>query len=232
MNRLRENLEEVMERIAGACARAGRKEDEVMLVAVTKTVGAELVRKLYELGIREIGENRVQEALRKAEFVGELEGVRWHMVGHLQRNKVRHALRLFSLIHSVDSTRLIEALQKEAEKRELHLPVLVEVNVSGEQSKFGIAPEALDEVLNSISSSENLKLRGLMTMAPLVDDPEKTRPIFSTLRKLRNKYAEKGYDLPELSMGMTQDFEVAVEEGATMVRIGTALFRGLLGWCS
>jgi hypothetical protein len=227
---LENNLQDVRRRVAEAAARSGRVAEAVTLVAVTKTVDAGLVRMLWELGASDIGENRLQEAQAKATQLADC-GIRWHMVGHLQTNKARAAVRLFSLIHSVDSPRLAQALQKRAAQDGLTVTVLIEVNTSGETSKFGAAPDAAAELTQTVDSCEHLHLRGLMTMAPIVERAEDTRPRFRRLRELRDTINDSGRlrrPLTELSMGMTQDFEVAVEEGATMVRIGSALFRGIL----
>ena len=226
---LKENLSEVRGRIKEACRRVGRSEESVTLVVVTKSVAADAMRLLWNVGVRRIGENRVQDALRKA---GELEDCpfEWHMIGHLQRNKVKPALGLFELIHSVDSARLADEIAKQAHGRGKAVRVLVEVNVSGEDAKFGVAMEEVRGLVEHISSLEALSLEGLMTMAPLVDDPEETRGHFAALRELRdelNLRVRLRCPLRVLSMGMTQDFEVAIEEGADMVRVGTAVFRGL-----
>jgi len=225
---LRQNLSDVRERMAAACDRAGRGRDDVRLVAVTKTVGADAVRALQALGVRDIGENRVQEALRKRDALGGTLGLRWHMIGHLQTNKARHALRLFELIHSVDSLRLAEEIDRRAEQSGRVAPVLVQCNTSGEASKFGVAPDGLAPLLDAVVPLEHVRVEGLMAMAPFVDDPEETRPVFAALRGLAEEArAATGLSMPHLSMGMTQDFEVAIEEGATLVRIGSALYRGL-----
>jgi len=214
--------------MAAAAERVGRAAGDVLLVAVVKTVGPEMVRALQALGVTDIGENRVQDACRKQETLGGTLELRWHMIGHLQTNKVRHALRLFEMIHSVDSVRLAQEIDRRAEREGTAVPILVECNTSGEESKFGVAPEELPELLDAILPLEHVRLEGLMTMAPFVDDPEEVRPYFTALRELAEKArAATGLPLPHLSMGMTQDFEVAIEEGATMVRIGSALFRGM-----
>ena len=225
---LRRNLDDVRQRMAAACERAGRKRDDVLLVAVTKTVGAETVRALQELGTTDVGENRVQEARTKRESLGGTLGLRWHMIGHLQTNKARHALRLFELIHSLDSARLAAEIDRRSEQTGRVVPILVQCNTSGEESKFGVAPDGLAPLLDAVVPLEHLRVEGLMTMAPFVDDPEATRPVFAALRELAEEArAATGLPLPHLSMGMTQDFEVAIEEGATLVRIGSALYRGL-----
>jgi len=228
ISRLERNLEDVRRRMAAACARAGREPSEVRLVAVTKTVTAAAARALVELGVRDIGENRVQEAARKQESLADLD-VRWHMIGHLQTNKARDAVRMFDLIHSVDSERLAAALDKRAPEGH-EVAVLVQVNVSGEESKFGVpAAAALDHV-RRVAGFPGVRVEGLMTMAPFVDDAEQVRPVFVRLRRLAAEISALGIprvEMRHLSMGMTQDFEVAIEEGATLVRIGTALFRGV-----
>ena len=225
---LKRNLEDVRQRMAAACGRAGRQPDDVALVAVTKTVGPEVIQALPALGATDIGENRVQDACAKHEALGGSLGLRWHMIGHLQTNKVRHALPLFVLIHSVDSLHLAAEIDRRAEPTGSVVPILVEVNVSGEGSKFGVRPADLVPLLCGLVELKQVRVEGLMAMAPFVDDPETTRPCFAALRELAAKArAATGLALPHLSMGMTQDFEVAIEEGATLIRVGTALFRGV-----
>ncbi|HDL77916.1 MAG TPA: YggS family pyridoxal phosphate-dependent enzyme [Lentisphaerae bacterium] len=220
---IRRGVEEVRGRIAEACRRAGRDPGEVTLIAVSKGHPPEAVRAAHEAGMTIFGENRVQEASQKIPLCPS--SLVWHMVGHLQRNKVRKALPLFEMIHSVDSLRLVEALERECSRLGKVLPVLIEVNVAGESSKYGIAPENLRELLDAAAGCGHLEVRGLMTMPPWSPDPEKVRPYFARLRELLVKAGEEwGHGLVELSMGMSADFEVAIEEGATMVRIGTAIF--------
>ncbi len=229
VSKLRQNVERVRQRIAVACERAERDPSAVRLVAVTKTVGADVARALVESGVTDIGENRIQEAARKQEALADLE-INWHMIGHLQTNKAKDAVRMFHLIHSVDSVRLAEALNKRASAQGRSVPVLVEVNVSGEESKYGVpAAVAIDQV-RSMAKFPAIQVRGLMTMPPLVDDPEQVRPLFVRLRRLAAEIKTlgmAGVEMKHLSMGMTQDYEVAVEEGATFVRVGTALFSGI-----
>jgi hypothetical protein len=228
--RVESNLAEVRQRIAEAAARSGRLPEAVTLVAVTKSVDARLTRILYELGVRDIGENRVQEAMAKAAQLPDC-SIRWHMVGHLQTNKARAAVRLFSLIHSIDSIHLAQALEERAAQEGITVPVLIEVNVSREASKFGVSPEAAAELVSAVGACAHLELRGLMAMAPVVRRAEDARPYFRRLRELRDQLNGSGrlsQPLPELSLGMTQDFDVAIEEGATMVRVGSALFRGIV----
>ncbi len=225
-DRLARNLADVRRRMAAACARAGRDANEVTLVAVTKTVGVEAIRALRDLGVGDVGENRVQDAGEKRDALGGDLGLRWHLIGHLQTNKARHALRLFSMVHSVDSVHLAEDLERRAAAEGRQVPVLVQCNVSGEETKFGVAPADLLRLVEGIAALARVQLEGLMTMAPFGEDPEASRPVFAALRELAAKArAASGLPLPHLSMGMTQDFEVAIEEGATLVRIGTALFR-------
>jgi hypothetical protein len=212
---IEENIRNIEKRIERACERAGRSPDEVTLVAVTKTFPPEAIRAAFEAGIRDFGENRVQEAEPKIEQLRELSPT-WHMVGHLQTNKAKTALQLFDIIHSIDSIKLAEALSRRTEKK---IPILLEVNLSKEASKYGFTEEELPQAITQISSLPNLEIKGLMTMAPYVEDPEEVRPIFRRLRELRDKVG-----LEQLSMGMTDDFEVAIEEGATIVRIGRAIF--------
>lgn len=220
---IRDNLAEIQRRIEAAARRAGRDTAQVQLIVVTKNRTVEQIRELLACGSYPLGENRVQEALAKIPQL-EPETV-WHLVGHLQRNKAKHAVRHFALIHSLDSERLADALQRLADAENRTVEALLEVNMSGEQTKFGLAAGEVEPLLAAIARSfDRLRVRGLMTMAPYVSDPETVRPHFRGLRELRDRLASEGYDLPHLSMGMTNDFEVAVEEGATMVRIGTAIF--------
>ena len=210
-----ENLARVRERLDRACQKAGRLPEEITLVAVAKGVGPEMISQAHSLGIRHFGENRVQEAQEKISALKPLD-ITWHMVGHLQTNKAKLALELFHAIDSVDSLPLARALSRKAPAP---LPILLEVNVSGEATKFGFLSEALPLALQEIARLPNLEVRGLMTVAPLVKDPQEVRPIFSRLRGLA-----QALGLKELSMGMSDDFEVAIEEGATQVRLGRAIF--------
>ncbi len=221
MSQLEKKYAEVKAQIAAAAEAVGRDPREVRLVAVTKTVGVEEVRQAVALGINDFGENRVQDAAPK---VATLPEARWHFIGHLQSNKVKDVLPFYSLIHSLDRPSLAAALQSTAESLDKTVDVLVQVNVSGEESKFGLEPSALADFLGYLNSLERIRVCGLMTMAPFVDDPEAVRPVFRRLRELRDLYVTSGNGLNELSMGMTNDYKVAVEEGATIVRIGSALF--------
>ena len=224
---LAERLAAVELRLQTACQRVGRVRSEVTLVAVTKTVGPEIAALLPELGVCNLGESRPQELWHKAATLPKT--ARWHLVGHLQRNKIDKTLPLVNAIHSVDSVRLLEALDQAAHRQgDLGFrTVLLEVNMSGEEAKHGFAPDELPGLVPQLKAIEHLNINGLMTMAALADDPELARPAFVGLRRLRDHMRELWGDphvLAHLSMGMTNDFEVAVEEGATLVRIGTALF--------
>ncbi len=218
-----ERLDAVNRRIAAACARSGRDPAGVKLIAVSKTHGPDSIREAADCGLRVFGENKVQEAKAKIPLCsGRLA---WHMVGHLQRNKVRDAVRLFEMIHSIDSLKLLEAVDAACDEAGRNLCVLLEVNVSGESSKFGMTPESVPEVLEAANRLMHVNIVGLMTMPPFAADVEKARPHFRRLRDLRDQWrAATGVGLEELSMGMTHDFEVAIEEGATWIRVGTALF--------
>jgi pyridoxal phosphate enzyme (YggS family) len=227
---LADRLARVEDRIRAACDRARRPRSAVTLVAVTKTVGPTVATILTELGVLDLGESRPQEVWHKAEPLAP--AVRWHLVGHLQRNKVEKTLRRIYLIHSVDSLRLLHALDEEAAKQGRPLDVLLEVNASREANKGGFAPEDLAGVAPRLPALKNVRVRGLMTMAAQVANPEDARLTFAELRSLRNGLQQSvggGVQLEHLSMGMTNDFEVAIEEGATLVRIGSALFEGIPG---
>jgi len=223
MTSITENLERVREQIAQAAAKAGRGVDEIELVAVSKTHDATKVREAIEAEQSLFGESRVQEARVK---IPELpSNLRWHFVGHLQKNKIRHALPLFELIHSVDSLALARDINRIAEEDGLHPRILLEVNVAGEGSKFGFTPEKLREDLENLLALPRLSILGLMTIPPIAEEAEASRKYFVQLRELRDRLqTEFHVDLAQLSMGMTQDFAIAVEEGATLVRVGTAIF--------
>ena len=223
MSSIAENLERVHAQIAQAATKANRNADDVELVAISKTHDAAKVREAVESGQTLFGESRVQEARVK---IPELpSNLRWHFVGHLQKNKIRHALPLFELIHSVDSLELAKDINRIAEEDGLHPRVLLEVNVAGEGSKFGFTPEKLREDLENLLALSRLSILGLMTIPPIADEAEASRKHFIQLRELRDRLqTEFHVDLAQLSMGMTQDFAVAVEEGATLVRVGTAIF--------
>jgi len=222
---IKENLEYVQGRIEQACRKSNRSSTEVTLISVSKTKPIHMLMEAYEAGVREFGENKVQEIMEK---YGEMPSdVNWHLIGHLQRNKVKYIIDKVKLIHSVDSIRLAEEISKEAVKHNVHMDILLEVNVAEEESKFGFTvSEALQEV-EKIAVLPGITIMGLMTIAPFVENPEENREVFRKLKKLSVDIADKNIDnvfMKELSMGMTGDYEVAVEEGATFVRVGTGIF--------
>ncbi len=223
-------LAEIEQRLTAACRRAGRSRDEVTLVGVSKTFPAAVVETGIEAGLRVLGENRVQEAAEKAVQLAPITarlGVVWHLIGHLQSNKARRAVEIFSMIHSVDSYRLAERLDSICGETGRRMAVLLEVNLGSEDSKSGVPPAEAIELCERIAGLPNLDLRGLMTVPPFLEDPEAVRPYFRRLRELRDEAQRHGVVGPgftDLSMGMSHDFEVAIEEGATYVRIGTAIF--------
>jgi hypothetical protein len=220
---MEQNLSAVKERIVAAAGRAHRNPDATKIVAVTKAIAPERVEEALAAGLTVFGENKLQEARAKIPLVSNR--AHWHMIGHLQTNKARDAVALFELIHSVDSVKLAGELDKCAGRTGKTQPILLEVNVSGEASKSGLKPEDLAAAIEQINALPRIEIRGLMTMAPFAEDAEKARPHFRRLRELRDEMENRfGMRLPELSMGMSHDFEAAVEEGATMVRIGTAIF--------
>ena len=225
LEELRNNLESVRDSIDRAAARAGRNPEDVLLLPVTKTLGADVVEQAWQLGIRQVGENKVQEILSKKEVMGEK--MQFHMIGHLQRNKVHQVLDKVCLIHSVDSVRLAEEINREAEKKGLTARILLELNVAREESKYGILEEDLDALLQNLARFQHIRVEGLMTVAPFVENPEENRKIFRRMREIfiyiRQKKVNNIY-MQILSMGMTNDYEIAVEEGATIVRVGTGLF--------
>lgn len=225
---IKDKLNNVRERIKEAAVRSGRSPSEVILVCVTKEAGPEEAKEAIQAGVTDIGENRIQDALRKYELLNKKAGIRWHLIGHLQTNKVKKAVQMFDLIHSVDSPHLAEEIQKEAEKLSKMQSIMIEVNVSGEDTKYGIAPENLEDLIKAISNMKNLMLLGLMTMAPYSENPEDSRQCFRELKRLREDLSScncDNIDMRHLSMGMSGDFEVAIEEGADMVRIGSAIFK-------
>jgi hypothetical protein len=224
-----DNLRRVRERIDDACRRAGRQPGDITLVAVSKTVEPARVVEAIRAGVTEFGENWVQEARPKRPAVEQLEPrpVRWHMIGHLQTNKVKKALEVFDLVQGVDSLRLAQAIDERASQLGRVVPVLLEVNTSGEASKFGVRPDELRALAESARALNHLRLEGLMTIGPglSVEDPERSRPCFRLLRDLRGRLeSELGLKLPKLSMGMSSDYSVAIQEDATMLRIGTGIF--------
>lgn len=222
---LKDQLQEVEKRIQAACDRAGRKREEVTLIAVSKTKPVETLQEAYDLGVRIFGENKVQELTAKYEALPK--DIHWHMIGHLQTNKVKYIIDKAELIHSVDSLKLAETIEKEAAKHDLIADILVEVNVAEEKSKFGMKMEEVIPFVEKVSAFPHVRVRGLMTIAPFVEDPEENRSIFADLHKLYIDIKKKNHDndtVSVLSMGMTNDYEVAIEEGATMVRVGTGIF--------
>ena len=222
---VKENLAQVEANIQAACQRAGRSRDEVTLIAVTKTKPVDMLQEAYDFGSRNFGENKVQEIMDKYDKLPE--DIQWHMIGHLQRNKVKYIVDKVCLIHSVDSYRLAEEINIQAKKRGIVVPVLVEVNIADEQSKFGVRPEETLQLVREISTLDGITVCGLMCIAPYVVDSEENRPFFRKIKALSLDIANENIDnvsMDILSMGMTGDYEVAIEEGATMVRVGTGIF--------
>jgi len=222
---IKNNLEIINEKIKKAALKAGRNSQEIKLVAVTKTATIEQIKEAISEEVKIIGENRVQEAKEKYQILSA--DIEWHLVGHLQTNKVKYAIEIFDLIHSVDSIKLAKEIDKRSLQFGMITNVLVEVNVSGEETKYGIKPEEVEPFLKEISEFSRIKIRGLMTIAPIAEDEEEVRPYFRKLRELFEKIKSKNIKnvkMDYLSMGMTEDFEVAVEEGANMVRIGRGIF--------
>jgi len=225
LSSIKDNLSKVLERIARAAERSGQTPESIKLVAVGKTIGPEKIIEAIDAGVTDIGENRIQEALAKRPLIQR--DVKWHMVGHLQRNKVKQALDFFDLIHSVDSIRLLDAIEKRAEKDDRVVDILTQVNTSGEATKYGLKPEEVINFVEYAVSCEHTRVRGLMTIGPFVEDAQLARPSFQQLRDLRDQIIKLNLpriEMKYLSMGMTSDFEVAIEEGANMVRIGTAIY--------
>jgi len=223
MQTIGENLERVQQEIAAACAKVGRNVDDIALVAVTKTHSADKVREAVAAGQVVFGESKVQEARAKIPLLPS--HLRWHFIGHLQKNKIRHALPLFELIHSVDSVDLAAQIDRIAREDGSFSRILLEINIAGEGSKFGFKPEMLEQSIEQLLELPRLSIEGLMAIPPLAGDSEKSRPHFARLRSFRDDLEEKfDVKLPQLSMGMSDDFAVAIEEGATMVRVGTRIF--------
>ena len=222
---LKENLDTVEQNITEACKRVGRAREEVTLIAVSKTKPVEMLREIYDAGARDFGENKVQELCSK---IDELPSdIKWHMIGHLQRNKVKYIIERVALIHSVDTYRLAEEINIQAKKKNIIVPILIEVNIAGEESKFGTSKEDAILLVEDISKLENIRIKGLMTIAPYVVDSEENRPYFRKIKQLSVDIAKKNIhnvSMEILSMGMTGDYMVAIEEGATMVRVGTGIF--------
>lgn len=222
---VKENLKDVEARVVAACERAGRKREDVTLIAVSKTKPVEMIREIMECGVVDFGENKVQEMCSKMEVI--TEPLHWHLIGHLQRNKVKYIVDKAYLIHSVDSVRLAQEIQKEAQKHNVTCNVLVEINIGGEETKSGVPKEEAMGLVKEIASLSNVKVKGLMTIAPPVEHPEDARGYFKEMKAVFEEIKAASIpnvEMKELSMGMTGDFEVAIEEGATMVRVGTAIF--------
>lgn len=227
MGTMKEGLEDTQQAIINAARRAGRDPSEVTLVAVGKTKPASMIRELYDLGVRDFGENKVQELTAKYEELPK--DIRWHMIGHLQSNKVKYIVDKVAMIHSVDSLHLAQVIEKEAVKKDVdHVDVLLEVNVSGEESKYGMTPAEVEEQIDQFLDLKRVRIRGFMTVAPFAEDPEEVRPYFKRLKQLsvdiQNKTIDNNIDVGLLSMGMSGDFEAAIEEGASFVRVGTRIF--------
>lgn len=222
---LKENLKEVQENILKACEKSGRNPEDVTLIAVSKTKPVSMLQEIYDENIRDFGENKVQELVEKYDELPQ--DIKWHMIGHLQRNKVKYIVDKVCLIHSVDSYRLAEEINIQAKKKNITVPILVEVNIAEESSKFGIYAEDAIALVEQIAQLENVRIKGLMTIAPFVENPEDNRQYFRNIRQLSVDIAAKNIDnvsMNVLSMGMTGDYMVAIEEGATMVRVGTGIF--------
>ncbi|RHV28187.1 YggS family pyridoxal phosphate-dependent enzyme [Clostridium sp. OM05-5BH] len=222
---VQEQLEEVRQNIRNACERSGRKVEDVTLIAVSKTKPVPMLQEAYDAGARDFGENKVQEILEKEPQLPS--DIRWHMIGHLQKNKVRQVIDKVVLIHSVDTVGLAEQIEKEAVKRDLDVSILLEVNVAGEESKFGFAPEEVEKAAREIAKYPHVHIQGLMTIAPFVENSEENRGVFKKLYELYVDMKRKNIDnvtMNVLSMGMTGDYQTAIEEGATMVRVGTGIF--------
>ena len=222
---LETQLKEVEAKIQAACDRAGRKREEVTLIAVSKTKPIEMLQEAYDLGVRVFGENKVQEITAKYDALPD--DIHWHMIGHLQTNKVKYIVDKVTMIHSVDSIKLAREISKEAQKKQVTVSILIEVNVAGEESKFGVSMEEAEPLIREIALLDGIKICGLMTIAPYVEDEEKNRQYFADLKQLSVDIATKNIDnvnMNVLSMGMTGDYEVAIEEGASFVRVGTGIF--------
>lgn len=222
---IKENLKSVQTIIAETCSKINKSHEEVSLIAVSKTKPVSMLKEAYDCGIRDFGENKVQEILEKYDKLPS--DIRWHMIGHLQRNKVKYIIDKVALIHSVDSLRLAEEINKEAAKHNLIMPILIELNIAGEESKFGLTFAECEEMILAISKLPNVQIKGLMTVAPFVENAEDNRQYFRNMKQLSVDIMNKNIDnvnMSILSMGMTGDYEVAIEEGSNMVRVGTGIF--------
>ena len=225
MSSIKENIENINAKIEAACQRSGRKREEVLFLVVSKTIDVPRIKEAVACGMTSLGENKVQEIMDKYEPMGE--GIKWHLIGHLQTNKVKYIVGKTALIHSVDSLKLAETIEKEAAKKNCIQDILVEVNVAQEESKFGLKVDEVIPFIEKISQFQHICVKGLMTIAPFVENPDDNRPVFANLHKLSVDIMNKNIDnvnVSILSMGMTNDYEVAIEEGATMVRVGTGIF--------
>lgn len=222
---LKDNLNHVMKKVRESCNAKSLNMDDITVIAVSKTKPIEMIEELYNIGCRNFGENKVQELLDKYEVLPK--DIQWHMIGHLQRNKVKYIVDKVALIHSVDSLRLAETIEKEAEKKDCIVNILIEVNMAKEESKYGVYPENLEKLLREINTFSHIRVNGLMTVAPNVKNPEENREIFTKMKNLSVDIAEKNIDnitMSILSMGMSNDYAIAVEEGANMIRVGTSIF--------
>lgn len=222
---IRENIQRINENVEAACKRAGRNRDDVLLLAVSKTMTVPVIKEAVACGMTSLGENKVQEIMDKYEPMGE--GIDWHLIGHLQTNKVKYIIDKVKMIHSVESLKLAEEINKRAQQKGIVANVLIEINIGNEESKFGVAPEEAENLIRQISTLSNICVKGLMTVAPFVENPEENRDYFRKMRQLLVDINSKKIDnvsMDELSMGMTGDYEVAIEEGATIVRVGTGIF--------
>ncbi len=222
---IKRNLDNIMLRVRAAAEKSGRSLEDIKIIAVTKTVDVERINRVYEYGLRDMGENRVQELLEKYDRLPS--DIKWHIIGHLQTNKVKYIVDKVQMIHSVDSLELAKEINTRASKHQRKVDILLQVNVSGEETKFGINPDNVNEHISVLSRMENIALKGLMTIAPYAQDPQDVRPVFRNLYNIYIDIKSKRYDnvsMDYLSMGMSNDFEVAIEEGANVVRIGTSIF--------
>ncbi len=222
---IKSNLDNVFQRIKTAAEKSGRKPEDIKVIAVTKTIATERINNVYEYGLRDMGENRVQELMEKYDKLPE--DCKWHLIGHLQTNKVKYIIDKVEMIHSVDSLELAKEINTRAARHSRKVDILLQVNVSGEESKFGIKPEQVDDYVDLISKMENISLRGLMTVAPYAQNPQDIRPVFRNLYNIYIDIKRKRIDnvnMDYLSMGMSNDYEVAIEEGSNLVRIGTSIF--------
>lgn len=225
MQTIQQNIQEIEEKIVAAANRAGRKREDILLLAVSKTIETERIKEAVDYGLVELGENKVQEILEKYDVMGE--NVQWHLIGHLQTNKVKYIIDKVKLIHSVESLKLAKEIEKRAAAKGIIADILIEVNIAGEESKFGLRPEEVEDFIREISIMQHICVKGLMAVAPFVENPEENRHYFRQLKELLVDINAKKIDninMDILSMGMSGDFEVAIEEGATIVRVGTAIF--------